>query len=241
MENLNGKIVVITGGCGQVGYRTAKRLSQQGATVIGLVRRDLDKAQELYKDIGTVLLASTTDTMQLKDAVSYVANTFGRCDILINAAGITKSIPPTHLHMLTDSMFDEIVSTNLRGTYATIREFSSLFGDNSLVINISSTSGLRASQSNLAYGAAKAGIDLITKTLGKAMAPKTRVVGIAPGFLENPTSGAIKLPGANERIAHISPMKRVGQADDIVDAIESVISMKMITGQTIVVDGGITL
>jgi NAD(P)-dependent dehydrogenase (short-subunit alcohol dehydrogenase family) len=93
----------------------------------------------------------------------------------------------------------------------------------------------------LAYGAAKAGIDLITKTLAKNLAPQIRVVGIAPGYLEKATSGATKPSGANDKIVNITPLKRVGQAQDIADMVESIIFNKHITGQTIVVDGGISL
>jgi 3-oxoacyl-[acyl-carrier protein] reductase len=111
--------------------------------------------------------------------------------------------------------------------------------DNSVIINMSSTAGLRASQSNLVYGASKAGIDLITKSLAKALAPKTRVVAIAPGYLEHATSGVIKAPDFNERISQTIPMKRVLTSNDVLNAVESIISMNMLTGITLVLDGGI--
>jgi NAD(P)-dependent dehydrogenase (short-subunit alcohol dehydrogenase family) len=239
MNTLNNKVVVITGGCGQVGYTIAKRLASQGATVVAIVRRDLEDAQSKMKELSPkcyALLADVRDSISLMEAARRISH----CDILINAAGYTRSIVPNKLQELTDEIFDDIIDTNLKGTFATIRAFEP-FIDSGVIINISSTAGLRASQSNLAYGAAKAGIDLITKSLAKALAPKIRVVGIAPGYLINPTSGAVKPAGANEHIANITPLKRVGEAEDIADTVESVINIKHITGQTIVVDGGISL
>ncbi|MEY4747749.1 MAG: hypothetical protein RLZZ416_798 [Candidatus Parcubacteria bacterium] len=233
------KIVVITGGCGQVGYAIAKRLAAQGATVVALVRRDVEDAQrkmELLSPACYALLADVTNSKSLYEAARKVE----RCDILINAAGYTRNIEPADLQELTDEIFDTIISINLRGTFAAIRAFAPRM-DEGLIINISSTSGLRASKSNLAYGAAKAGIDLITKTLAKSLGPKIRVVGIAPGYLVNPTSGVIKGAQANVTIACMTPLRRVGDAEDVADAVECVIKMKHVTGQTLVVDGGIML
>jgi NAD(P)-dependent dehydrogenase (short-subunit alcohol dehydrogenase family) len=237
--NLTGKVVVITGGVGQVGYAIAKHLAEKGATVVALVRKNLDEAQTKMSALNSTsyaILADVRDFKSLEEASRRVSH----CDILINAAGFTRSIDPKNMQDLTEDIFDTIVDTNLKGTYATIRAFEPII-DEGLIINISSTSGQRASKSNLAYGAAKAGIDLITKTLAKALAPKIRVVGIAPGYLINPTSGAVKGPKVNEYIASITPLGRVGTAEDIAETVESVIKIKHITGQTIIVDGGITL
>jgi NAD(P)-dependent dehydrogenase (short-subunit alcohol dehydrogenase family) len=245
LENLNGKTVVIAGGCGQVGFESAKQLAKHGAKIIALVRRELETAQSMMDTLGNgsyAILASITDTNSIKLAANEIKLKEGKCDILINAAGVTRSVPPTQ--DLSDELFDEIVDTNLKGVYITIREFKKLLsvsGD-SLIINMSSVAGSRASQSNLAYGAAKAGVDLITKTLAKALAPSIRIVGIAPSFLENPTSGATKPPGANERIALNSPLQRVGNASDIASTIVCIaMNLRFITGQTITVDGGFTL
>jgi NAD(P)-dependent dehydrogenase (short-subunit alcohol dehydrogenase family) len=245
LENLNGKTVVIAGGCGQVGFESAKQLAKHGAKIIALVRRELETAQLMMDTLGNgsyAILASITDTNSIKLAANEIKLKEGKCDILINAAGVTRSVPPTQ--DLSDELFDEIVDTNLKGVYITIREFKKLLsvsGD-SLIINMSSVAGSRASQSNLAYGAAKAGVDLITKTLAKALAPSIRIVGIAPSFLENPTSGATKPQGANERIALNSPLQRVGNASDIASTIVCIaMNLRFITGQTITVDGGFTL
>ena len=144
--DLSGRVVVITGGCGQVGYATAKRLAQQGARIIVLVRNNLQQAQSMMLDLPNTeldhfaILASITNTNELKSAVEQVKERAGRCDILINSASILNPISPSNLHNLTDEIFDEIVTVNLRGVYATIREFSDLLKDSGdgLIVNLSS-------------------------------------------------------------------------------------------------------
>lgn len=240
---LVGKCAVIAGGSGQVGFATAKRLAKLGAKVILLVRRNLAEATEMLKDLPNpeanhmAFLASITDTESLKSVVSKI----DQCDILINAAGITKSIAPGNFESYTDEMFDEIMISNLRGPFATIREFSPLLkkSKDALVINITSASGVRASNSNLAYGASKAGLELLTKSISKVLAPTIRVVAICPGYLDTATSGATKSPQFNDHISKEIPLGRVGTGDDVAAVIESLATtMKYITGSTIVLDGG---
>jgi 3-oxoacyl-[acyl-carrier protein] reductase len=249
LENLNDRVAVITGGMGQVGKVTATRLAARGARVILLVRRDLAEAQawldqQPQKQRHFALPASVTDSETLRAAAREVEARAGRCDILINAAGITRSIRPNDLEALSDEIFDQIVAVNLRGVYACIRAFAPLLirsGDG-LVINISSTAALRASESNVAYAAAKAGVDVMTKTLARALAPNVRVVGVRPGYLVLPTSGATKSPDFNSRMAANSPLKRIGEADDIASAIEAfALSLRFATGTTMTIDGGRTI
>jgi 3-oxoacyl-[acyl-carrier protein] reductase len=251
LNDLNGKVAVITGGNGQIGSATAIRLAERGARVVALVRRQLAETNEKLKALPLAneldhfaVEASVTNTESLVAAAKEVERRAGRCDILINAAGVTRNIRPPDLDTLTDKIFDEIVTTNLRGTFATIRTFVPLLrtsGDG-LIINISSTAGLGASSSNLAYGASKAGLDLLTKSLAMALAPDIRVVGIAPGHLVNPTSGATKAPGINEKMAMMTPLKRVGEADDIASAIEACATMmRYATGTIFLIDGGRSL
>jgi NAD(P)-dependent dehydrogenase (short-subunit alcohol dehydrogenase family) len=244
--NLNNKVVVIAGGCGQIGYATAKRFAAQGARIIALVRRNTQQAQALMDALPNpaaghfAILASVTDTCALKNAVSEVEQRAGRCDILVNAAGTLNPIPPSRLHDLTDEIFDEIVAVNLRGVYATIREFSNLLraSGNGLIVNVSSQSGQRASNSCVAYGASKAGLDLVTRTLAKSLAPEIRVVGVAPGYLEHATSGVERII-SNERLAAESPLQCLATGDDVARAIESFATMiTHATGITLLVDGG---
>jgi 3-oxoacyl-[acyl-carrier protein] reductase len=240
------KVAVITGGCGQIGYAAAQRLAADGIAVVVLVRKNLQEAEELLNKLPnqqlnhTAILASVTDTAQIKSAVQQVTNLFGRCDILINAAGINKVAPVSHIDQFSDELFDSIMDTNLKGTFVCVREFLSLLKkDNGLVINLSSLSAYSGNNINLAYAAAKAGVNSLTRTLARGLAPVVRVVGIAPGFLEKATSGINKPPEFNEKMAAEIPLKRVATGDDIADVIMSLVNgMSYINGETIKIDGG---
>jgi 3-oxoacyl-[acyl-carrier protein] reductase len=250
LENLNNKVVVITGGCGQVGYATAKRLASIGAKIIVVVRRNLEDAQEKMNQLPNnhlghrAYLASITDTNSIKQIVSDIKEKEGKCDILVNAAGITRAVGKTNFRNITDEIFDEIIINNIRGTFAVIREFYDLLNDSGdgLVINISSTSALYP-RNNVAYGASKAGVNVLTQGLARALSPNIRIIGISPGFLQNPTSGAIARSIEQDlEVIKRSPLKRIVTGDDIASVIEGfALNLRYVTGQTIVVDGGLNI
>lgn len=251
LDNLNGQVVVITGGVGQIGFATANRLAQQGARIVAIVRKNLSEAQNKMQSLPKAeelkhfaVEASVTDSLSLAKARDEIKKQAGRCDILINTASVTKNVKPDNFDELTDELFDQIITTNLRGTYATIRTFVPLLKEsgNGLIINLSSTASLRASNSNVAYACAKAGINMMTRTLAKVLAPEVRIIAIAPGHLVNPTSGAVKSATANDTMAATSPLKRIGYADDIASTIEAyATSIRFATGTVVVVDGGRTI
>lgn len=249
MKSLENKVVVITGGNGKVARASAEKLADLGARIISIVRQNVEEAQESLNQLSNnhlnhfAILASVKDSQAMKQAASIVKERAGKCNILINAAGITAHAPD--IKSLTDDMFDDIIMTNLRGTVVTIREFYDLLKieNDSLIINVSSTSAFRSARGNLAYVAAKSGINSVTQNLGKNFGPSIRVVGVAPGYLEHSTSGALpRTADQNKQAIGISALRRLGTANDIAEVIENLsTSMKFITGQTIIVDGGMTL
>jgi 3-oxoacyl-[acyl-carrier protein] reductase len=244
---MKDKVVVITGGTGNVGGAAAKRFSDLGARVFIIVRKNFEDAESLIQSLPNqdlnhkAFLASITDTMSIQRVVNEIKQSAGKCDLLINAAGITRSINNSEIEQCTDEIIDEILVNNIRGTFAVIREFVPLLKNSkdSLVINITSAAGLRASQSNIMYGASKIALELITKTLSKTLAPSIRVVAVCPGILEHPTSGADKPVGWNEKMAKEIPLGRVGTAEDVVATIEALATtLTYITGSSIILDGG---
>jgi 3-oxoacyl-[acyl-carrier protein] reductase len=173
----------------------------------------------------------------LRDAVSQK---FGRLNILVNAAGFTKPVPHADLEALDDDLIDRMFQVNWRGQFATIRTFAPLLkasGDG-LIVSISSIAALTGIGSSIAYCAAKAGIDVMTKSLARALAPDIRVLAVAPGVVDTafvPGRGA----DFNEKVAAATPLKRVGQPEEIAAAILACAThLTFSTGTTIVVDGG---
>lgn len=237
-------MAVIAGGGGQIGRAVAARMASLDHAVVLISHRDESRSRDVVASLPgqdhSYVMASVTDSQALEQAAAQIAGRYGRCDLLVNAAGVLTPIPPADLHALTDELFDTMMIGNLRAVYATIREFSDLLKttERSLIVNISSQSAQRASNSCVAYAASKAGVDLMTRTLARALAPRVRVVGIAPGYLERATSGVTRLE-TNQSLCQSQPMGRLLTGHDVADVVESLVTrMTMITGTTLLLDGG---
>ena len=250
VSKLDGHVAVITGGKGAIGWATAKRLAALGARIVSIDRSEPEKVQALLDTLPKVasgphfaLTASITDTAALNAAAESFKHRAGRCDILVNSAGFTKPVAANDLDGLTDELFDEVVQTNLRGVFATIRAFTPLLKANGdgLIVSVSSIAGFTGAGSNLAYAAAKAGVDVLTKALAKALAPHIRVIAVSPGVVDSsfvPGRGA----DFNDKAAATIPLKRIGHVDDTASAIEAcATTMRFSTGSRFVVDGGRSL
>jgi len=243
---LDGKVAVITGGLGAIGYATAQRLAALGASCVLLHRRG-DDAAERAAALPTAqgqrhaaLRADIVDTPSLQQAAADVKQSHGRCDILVNSAGHTQPIATADLDALTDELIDDLMRANFRGVFATIRAFAPMLkasGDG-LVVNISSIAGFTGVGSNLAYVAAKAGLDVVGDALAKALAPAVRVVSVSPGAVESSF-----VPGRGEdfknKMASTTPLGRIGRPDDVAATVEALATtLRFVTGTRIVVDGG---
>lgn len=247
---LDGKVVVITGGKGAIGFATALRLAALGARIISIDRQGQAAVQARLDTLANAataghfaLTASITDSDSLLAAAKEVASRAGRCDILINSAGFTKAVAAKDLDGLSDELFDSILTANLRGVFSTIRSFAPLLkasGDG-LVVNVSLIAGFTGTGSNLAYVAAKGGLDVLTKSLAKALAPQVRVLAVSPGLVDSTF-----VPGRgqdyNAKAAATIPLARIGQVQDIASAIEAcATTLRFATGTRFVIDGGRSL
>jgi 3-oxoacyl-[acyl-carrier protein] reductase len=180
------------------------------------------------------------DSATLRAAADLCAERWGRCDILVNAAGHTNAIAHHDLDALDDATFDRIMVTNVRGPFACIRAFAPLMrtsGD-AVVINISSISGFTGSGSNVAYCASKAALDNLAWSLGRALGPEIRVVSVSPAAVNTPF-----VPGrtaeALEAAAAKTPLKRLMEPEEVAwAALAAATHLRMATGTRIVVDGG---
>lgn len=258
--NLLNKVAVITGGSGQIGRATAVKLAAQGARIFSLVRRDLSQAQELMNNLPNnhldhrALLVDVKHAAEVQKAAELIDSLAGRCDILVNSAAI--ALHPLKIMEFPEEQFDEIVAVNLKGPWFMIKEFYPLLkktGDG-LVVNISSVSSVRTRATSVFYSMTKAGLNVMSESLAKALGPEVRVVSLAPSMLPNPVSGypfiLDKISGelGNEIQSKIkeqsisSPVKRICTADDVADVIESLATkIKFYNGHVIMLDGGITL
>ncbi|MFG1246393.1 SDR family NAD(P)-dependent oxidoreductase [Xanthobacter flavus] len=245
-RSLEGKVALVVGGAGAIGAETSRMLKAAGAKVVIshlAAEKDTAAAAALVAELGeghAAFVADVVDTPSLVALRDTIAARYGRLDILVNAAGFTKPVPHADLDALTDELIDRMLQVNWRGQFATIRTFAPLLkasGDG-LVVNISSIAAFTAVGSSIAYCAAKAGIDVMTKALGRALAPEVRVLAVSPGVVDTefvPGRGA----DFNDKVSASTPLKRIGNAQDIAAAITACATMLgFSTGHTIQVDGG---
>lgn len=244
LNTLKDKVAVIAGGTGAIGYAAAQRLARLGARVALLHRGDRARAQSMADALPGAshaqAVAEITDSAALAAAARELAERFGRVDILVNSAGFTRAVPAHDLDALTDELIDAILAANLRGVMATIRAFVPTLraGGDGLIVNVSSIAAFTGVGSNLAYVAAKAGLDVVGDALARALAPEIRVLTVSPGVVE---SGFVPGRGAdfNDKTAASTPLRRIGVAEDVAAAIEAcATTLRFATGTRIVVDGG---
>jgi NAD(P)-dependent dehydrogenase (short-subunit alcohol dehydrogenase family) len=242
-DRLDDRVAVIAGGTGAIGMATARRFAALGARCVLLHRGDDEAPAKLASLPGSghrALVASITDSASLAAAADAVLAEHGVVHILVNSAGTTKAVPARDLVALSDELIDDMLRVNFRGVIATIRAFVPLLeasGDG-LVVNISSIAGFTGVGSNLAYVAAKAGVDVVGDALARVLAPKVRVLSVSPGVVD---SGFVPGRGAdfNSKAAASIPLARVGTVDDVAAAVQAcATTLRYATGTRFVVDGG---
>ncbi|MEQ1855632.1 MAG: SDR family oxidoreductase [Longimicrobiales bacterium] len=244
MSRLDGAVALITGGSRGIGAATARAFASAGARVIITHRDSAPAAEEVVHSLaGTghrVIHAPAADTKAIEAAAASVAAAEGRLDVLVNNAALTKVIPHTDMEALDDALFDAILSTNVRGVFATVRAFRKLLAEGSggLVVNISSLAAKSAGGSNLAYCASKAAVDNLTVGLARALAPKIRVLSVAPGLVDTQFTSAWD-PKVRQRYLDRSPLGRLPTPDDVALAVLAAAThLPSTTGAIIPVDGG---
>lgn len=243
IENLRNHTVVVTGAGGGIGRAICQRMAKSQARVIGIARSAVDELQSYLDSLPNGPHIAYHADVTVTSDLEKVASRLDKCDILVTSAGHSRPVPHRDLDAVTDEFFEEILISNLRSVFSTIRTFRPLLAEspNALIVNIGSASTLRPGHgSNVAYVSAKAGVEALTKNLALALSPEIRVVSVCPssvntGFLSHG-------PDFYQRMAQGTPLGRIATPDDIASAVEALATrMRFMTGNTIAVDGGRTL
>lgn len=243
---LNEKVALVTGASGDIGGAIARRLGNEGAHVIAAYVGAAEAAAATANDIAdaggsaSTLQLDQRDPQAIETCMGSVAEQHGRLDILVNNAGWNIGIPFPDLDSLTADIWDRVLETNLRGPFLLARAGAALLkaDGGGHIVNISSAGGISPGSSSIAYSASKAALNHLTRCLAVAMAPQVAVNCVAPGLVEA-TRMAIRLPDAvAEGARRQAVLGRVGQAQDIAEQVLTFVTSSSITGQTMVVDGG---
>jgi NAD(P)-dependent dehydrogenase (short-subunit alcohol dehydrogenase family) len=244
--SLEGRVAVVTGGTSGIGLTLARGLAQAGADVVPLSRRQeqVDAAAAEIEKTGRRAIrvtADVTDRGSLDDALRATMDAFGRVDILVNCAGITKRTPTLDV---SDAEWDSIIETNLTGTLRACQVFGRqmLAAGYGRIVNIGSLSSFVGLFEVAAYTASKAAVAGLTRALAVEWAPRgVNVNAIAPGVYRTPLNSAL-LDGTarGKEFLLRTPMRRFGKLEELVGACVFLASdeASFVNGEVLAVDGG---
>lgn len=246
--NLQNRVAIVTGGASGIGRTISLSLARSGAFVVVNYNKSKDKALSLVKeieDLGSKALAVQADISNFNEAkhlVDECLKTFDKLDILVNNAGVTED---KLILRMKEEDYDKVLDTNLKGAWNMSKHaakplLKSAFGR---VINISSVSGLIGNVGQSNYSASKAGLIGLTKSLAREFATRAVTVNaVSPGFIETDMTAKLDEDLMNAYLNNI-PLKRLGKPEDIANMVSFLASDKAsyITGQVLVVDGGMVM
>lgn len=247
MMELAGKVALVTGGGTGIGRETSLELARLGATVAVNYSRSeheaLETVQRIMEQGGRAMAVQADVSMEkeVQDMVEQIARTYGRMDLLVNNAGITKHIPLEDLDAATEEVWDQLYNVNVKGMFFCARAAAPYMKQSGqgAIVNLGSIAGNTGSGSSLPYAVSKAAVHGLTKSLARALSPVIRVNAVAPGAVATRW-----WDGREEQMHNLAPnllLERIATAQDIARFICSVLMQDAITGQILTVDSGQTL
>ncbi len=242
--DLSGKNALVTGSTRGIGRAIAETLAKSGARV-AVVGRDLQKAQDAAAAVGNGaqgFACDVTDTAAVAKLVADVEAAFGSIDILVNNAGVARD---NLVMRLKDDDWNAVQDANLRGPFAAIRAVSRgmMKRRSGRIINVSSIIGIIGNKGQANYAASKAGLIALTKSVAKELGSRNILVNaVAPGFIETEMTAAMT-PEAREALGKQIALERLGTPQDVASTVAFLASdlASYITGQVLVVDGGMVM
>jgi NAD(P)-dependent dehydrogenase (short-subunit alcohol dehydrogenase family) len=250
MNMIKGKVAIVTGAGGGVGKSISKRLASEGCKVV-MLGRDRTKLNKISSEIGNkkntmTVIADITKEAEVLSAIDQTINSFDKIDILVNNAGTIND--PVPFHEMTEDQWDDLIGTNLVGTFRMTKAVIPLMMENGAgsIVNISSVLGIRSIPKVplTVYGVTKAGVIMFTRSIAveygqynircNCIAPSTIRSSIIEPYLQD--------EGAKKVLESTFPLRVIGDAEDIAGAVAYLCSedAKWVTGTVMMIDGGIS-
>lgn len=240
-ENINSKIILVTGASRGIGRAIAEELSKENIVIANYNKSEesAKKLQEQNENID-IFKADVSNRAEVKKMIDYIIEKYGKIDVLVNNAGIDQE---KMFQDITDEDWDNIIKVNLYSVFCTTQETLKymLEKKNGCIINISSIYGINGGSCATAYSATKAGIDGITKSLAKELGPSNiRVNSVAPGCINTDMNSYLTEQDWN-LIKEETPLGTIGEGIDIAKCVKWLVEDKFTTGQVISINGGIVI
>jgi 3-oxoacyl-[acyl-carrier protein] reductase len=243
--DLRNRVAIVTGGGTGIGRAVSLALGREGAAVAVNYSRSEAEAEETVQEIvaegGTAqaVRADVADDSAVQRMVLQVAEHFGGLDLLVNNAGTTRYIPLADLGAVTDEVWEAILAVNLKGAFYCARAAAPHMRARGAgaIVNISSVAGLKGDGSSLPYAVSKAALIGLTRSLARALAPTIRVCSVAPGIVQTRW-----VAGREEHVQRLSKaalLELTASPEDVAAMVCALLAQDAMTGQTVVVDGGL--
>jgi ketoreductase RED2 len=241
--SFRGQVVLITGSSSGIGAATAHYFAGSGATVVVNSARSVGAGQALAAELpdASYVQADVADEDQARALVDTTIERHGRLDVLVNNAGTTQVIPHADLEAATPEVWRRIFDVNVVGTWqVTVAAVPHLRSTgHGQVINVSSLAGEQPTGSSIPYACSKAAVSHMTRLLANSLGPDIRVNAVAPGLVDTPWTadwGAVR-----EFVTAHAPLQRSATPEDVAEVILGLARSGYVTGEVVLVDGGLHL
>ena len=237
-----GQVVVVTGSSSGIGAATAHAFADVGASVLVNSARSVAEGEAVAASLPDALYVQgdITDPGVPERLVAAALDRWGRLDTLVNNAGTTALIPHHDLEAASVDVWRRIFEVNVFGTWAmSVAAMPALRDARGSIVNVASVAGVRPTGSSVPYAASKAALNHMTVLLAKVVGPEVRVNAVAPGLVDTPWTEDWDV--VREVVRQVAPLKRSGQPEDVAEVILALARAAYVTGQVVVVDGGLSL
>jgi NAD(P)-dependent dehydrogenase (short-subunit alcohol dehydrogenase family) len=235
------KVALVTGSSSGIGAEIARRLAGEGYAVVVNSRSSAEAGQAVAAEVGgTYLQADVGDPDATRGLVDAVLDVHGRLDVLVNNAGTTQVIPHSDLAAATPEIWRHLYDVNVIGPFVLVTAAEqALRASQGCVVNISSLAGVKPTGSSIPYAASKAALNHQTRLLAKALGPEVRVNAVAPGLVDTPWTE--DWHEIRALVTAMAPMRRPATPADVAEVVMGLVRSDYVTGEVIVLDGGLGL
>ncbi len=241
--DLNGKVVVVTGSSSGIGEAIARLAARRGARVVVNSARSVDAGRAVATSLPEAIYVQgdVSDADTGAAIVDATIDRFGALDVLINNAGATEVIPHRDLDALSRDLFRRLFDVNVVGAWGVIDAALPALRASGAgsIVNMASIAGIRQTGSSIPYAVSKAALIHLTELLAKVTGPEVRVNAVAPGLIDTPWTRDWDARRAG--VQALAPLRRTGTTDDVARVTLDLAAADYVTGQTLAVDGGMSL
>lgn len=241
--DLTGQVVIVTGSTSGIGEAIARRLASSGAAVVINSASSVGAGERLAAELpdACYVQGDISDPATAQALVAAASDRWGRLDGLVNNAAVTIDVPQPDIEAVTVEHWNRVLAVNVTGTFLVSQAALPLLREapDGWILNISSIAGSRQTGSSLPYAVSKAAVDHLTSLLAKYGGGQVRVNAVAPGLVATPWTET--WDDLKAGVTAIAPLHRVATPDDVTDACMGLIGARYTTGQSLLVDGGLSL